>query len=176
MKVTDDIDLATIQKHLRDTGSGVKLDPSGMPGPMDGHRGFKVLLDADDVRRLILYWEFEKYTRDKSCKVIDLLDSAASLERVKSFIDGNVAKRLPPVDLRTTPKMEPVIVTNDLQGPFLYHIDGNHRVMAHYFSQKSFQDVPALVCAHPKLLEWAYIPMYYKRHRSGRRRGANTWR
>jgi len=151
MRIICSVEIATIQDHLKDLGSGVKLDPGSMPGPPDAHRGFKVLLDADDVQNLVLYWEFQNVTRDKSCRVTDLLDSAASLERVKSFIEGDAAKGFISMDLRTAPKTEPVIVTNDLEGPFLYHIDGNHRVIAQYLSKKGFQDVAGLGLRSSKL-------------------------
>lgn len=165
MRVTESVGISTIQKHLKAMAAGVSLDPKRMPGRPDHYQGFRVRLDADDVNKLVLWWEFENHTNGKSCKLIDALESASFLPKVKSFLKGAHAQGRGPSDLRTLPNMEPVIVTNDLGSKFLYSIDGNHRILAQHLSQKGFQDVPAFVCVHPKMLEWAYIPRCYKRRR-----------
>lgn len=163
MRVVEEIDLTVIQEYLRAIGSGVKLDPHAMPGPLDQHRAYRVLLDGADVADLVLYWEFQKYTKGESCKVTELLESSGSLKRVRSFIDGDPAKGFLPLDLRTIEHKEPVIVTDRLGSSFQYVIDGNHRIIAQHVSGKGFAEVPAFVCAHPNLREWAYVPIYYKR-------------
>ena len=163
MKVMELIEITTVQRHLSARHSGVSLNLSAMPGAPGEYRAFKVLLDSEDVKRLVLWWEFENHTKDKSCYLVDVLESAAINPRVKSFVDGNPSKGQKAVDLRTLPDMEPVIVTNDLESRFLYLIDGNHRTLGQHLSGKGFQDVPAYVCVHPKMMDWAYIPKYHKR-------------
>ena len=163
MKVVEPIEIAAVQRHLTTMHTGVSLNLVDMPGKPDEYRAFKVLLDSEDVERLVLWWQFEKDTKDESFRLTDVLESAAMKPRVKSFVDGNPSKSQMPADLRTLPNMEPVIVTNDLESSFLYLIDGNNRTLAQHLSGKGFQDVPAYVCVHPKMMAWAYIPKYYKR-------------
>jgi len=138
VRVTESVGISTIQKHLKAMAAGVSLDPKRMPGRPDHYQGFRVRLDADDVNKLVLWWEFENHTNGKSCKLIDALESASFLPKVKSFLKGAHAQGRGPSD---------------------------HRILAQHLSQKGFQDVPAFVCVHPKMLEWAYIPRCYKRRR-----------
>jgi hypothetical protein len=152
LRILENVQISLIQNHLKVKGSAVSLDLNAMPGRPDEYRGFRAQLDAGDVDNLILWWEFENHTIAGNCKVTDALPSAASLEKVTSFIEGNPAKGFGPIDLRTAQNMELVIVANDLQSTIAQHL-----------SQKNFQDVSAFVCVHPELLKWAYIPMYYKK-------------
>jgi hypothetical protein len=166
VRVTESVGISAIQKHLKTVAAGVLLDLRSMPGRPAEYKGFAVRLDADDADKLVLWWEFENHTNGKSCRLTDALESVSSLPKVKSFLEGTRPQGRGPSDLRTSPNMEPVIVTDDLGSKFLYSIDGNHRILAQHLSQKGFQDVPAYVCVHPKMLEWAYIPRCYKRPRT----------
>jgi hypothetical protein len=163
MHILESVELTVIQEHLKRKGTGVKLDPKDLPDPLDAHRGYRAILDEADIQRLVLWWEFQKVTTDESCRVVDLFKTAASQERVRSFMDGNDEKGFGPFDLRTAQGREPVIVTDKRDGPILYCVDGNHRLMAQYFSQKPFQDGRVLVWMHPRILNWAYVPGYWKR-------------
>lgn len=77
-----------------------------------------------------------------------------------------------PLDLRTAPNFEPVLLTNDVMRGPLYGIDGNHRLVAQFLSGKGVAEVPVYVCFHAKMLEWAYIPetarAWYKQRETNR--------
>lgn len=158
MKAVERVDLSKIQQHLDAMGTGVKL-----PWPVDECQGYRVDLDARDVNKLVLWFQFEHDTKGHSCNVTDLLPSAMTKARVKSFIEGNLADGKAPADLRTTANIEPVIVANDLVSDLLYIIDGSHRIVAQHLSQKGFQDVPVFICVHPDALKWPYIPQFHQR-------------
>lgn len=162
MRATERVSIRVIQKHLEQQASGVRLNLADMPGDPDEYRGFKASLGEDDAEKLVLYWEFQDHTKDRSCRLTDVLESAASIERVKPLLEGNSSKGYGPIDLRSVPNKEPTILTDDLTSRFLYVIDGNHRTIAHYLGEKSFETVPVYVCVHPQLLNWAYLPNYYK--------------
>jgi hypothetical protein len=163
MRIVETVGIDTIAQHLLLRGSAVSLPV--MSGPLEDHQGLRVLFDASDYDRLILWFEFRKYTDGVRCKLTDMPDTLASCHRVKSFIDGDPALRSAPVDLRTTPNLEPVIVTDNLQDSILYAIDGSHRIAAQHLSHRGFQDVPAFAWVHPRMLEWAYIPPLHKAHK-----------
>ena len=162
MQIIGPVQISDIQDHLRRVGTGVSLNIADLPGRPEEYREFRVQLDGRDVDRLVLWFEFRDHTRDGSCRLADLLPSANCLARVRRFIDGDPARGRGPVDLRTFPNLEPVIVSNDLEHGILYLIDGSHRIVAQHMGQKGFQDVPAFVCVHPRMLEWAYIPTRYQ--------------
>lgn len=161
MRIVERVPIDAIQRHLKSQHSGVGLDLAAMPGPPCDYLGYKVSLD--DARKIVLYWEFERYTSGGTCRLNDLLPPARSLERVRRFLDGDPARGFPPADLRVLRDKELAIVTNDLQGEFLYVIDGNHRVIAQHFSGRGLQGVAAFVCQHPEMMKWAYVPTYYQR-------------
>lgn len=151
-----------ILNHLNAMGSSVNLDTM-LQGRSDECTGFRVQLDAYDADKLILWWEFFKENRTaENCKVSNICQSAASVPRIKQFVEGDSEKGFNPIDLRTAQNMEPVIVTNDLKSNFLYIIDGSHRTCAQHLSHKDFQDVSAYVCVHPEMLKSLYIPTYYQ--------------
>ena len=143
--------------------SGVILDTATVPGYPGKHTGFKGTLDAADVEKLILWWEFQDHTVDQNCRLTGLLPSAATLPRTRSFLAGNPGRCLRPLDWSTATNMDLVLVTNDIQNGWLYIIDGNHRAIAQAIRNRPFQDIPALVCVHPAMNKWSYIPLYYQR-------------
>jgi hypothetical protein len=131
---------------------------SVLPGVPDEYAAYRAELDAVDVQRLVLWWEHRIHTEKSSCRLADALASAASHERVRTFIEGNSKMNIPSADLRTSQGLEPVIVTDALAGDCLYIIDGNHRMIAQQITQKGFQNVSVYVCVRPHMLSWVYIP------------------
>lgn len=167
MRVIAHIEVSAVQDHLRQQATGVSLNIEDMPGPAADYKAYRVILDSGDASRIVLWWEFQKHTKEHSCRLTDLLESAATLKKAQPFIHGDRSRGFLPGDLRTLPNREITILTNDLASDFLYLIDGNNRLVGHFLLHKTIQDVPAVVCAHPKLMEWAYVPIYYKRRNAG---------
>lgn len=161
MKIVNEVDLGTVETHLKSVGSALGF--KGMPGTLGDYQFFKVVLEERDISNLVLWWEFQNDTRGNTCWLTDAMDSAASDQRVRNFIDGHPAMNVGPVDLRTAQGLEPVAVTNRLNGTIHYLIDGNHRVLAQHFSQKGFEGVSMYVCVHPLMLNWGYIPNFHKK-------------
>lgn len=141
---------------LKKKGNAVPWNLPTIAQPVGDFRAFSAKLETTDVDRMFMWFEFRKHTKDGSSKLTDSLPEAAEVPRIKSFIQGDSQK--PPADLRTTPNLEPMLVTHDLHRGPLYGIDGNHRMVAQFLSGKSFDGVPVYVCTHPNLLTWAYIP------------------
>ncbi|MFO0807584.1 MAG: hypothetical protein U0746_03090 [Gemmataceae bacterium] len=162
MQLTGSVSVEHIQKHLKARHSGVALDLESMPGRPSEYKGRCASLESADLGRIVLWWEFKVHTAGESCRLEDVLPSAADLPRVKSIIEGNAGKSRGPLDVRSAPDMAVVIVWNEQPDGILYVIDGNHRMMAQVLSGKSVNDVPAIVCVHPKVMEWAYIPRNFK--------------
>lgn len=154
----ESVTIEACQKHLREQGTGVSLDLASMPKPPDGYRAVRAILEDSDLDRIFLWFEFRKHTKDGSAKLTDALPESASEKRISRFIAGDSTKGWTPIDLRTTPNFEAMLLTNDVMRGPLYGIDGNHRLVAQFLSGKGFADVPVYVCFHPKMLEWAYIP------------------
>ena len=163
MKIQEAIDIVTIQKHLNDTRSGVGLDIVSVPNHPGEYKGFKGTLDANDLNKLILWWEFQKHTVDENCRLTGLLPSTFALPRVRSFIEGDPSRGIAPLDLTSARNMELVLVTNDVPDGWLYIIDGNNRAIAQTVQNMSFQGIPVFVYSHPAMDRWAYIPVYYKK-------------
>ena len=158
MKATP-IDIEIVARHLNATGSAVSL-----PFSLSEYKAFHVAIDEGDERKIVLWWENEKATKDLNCRLVDSNDGAGKPSRVDSFVKGD-GKLLGPVDLRTLANKEPVAVTDDLYGDFWYLIDGSHRSIAQFRSGKSFQNVKLYVCVHPHMMQWSYVPNYYKQSR-----------
>ena len=147
------VDITIIEDHLSRQGSGVSIQD--MPGSPKEYKGFEVLLEHEDIQKLVLYWQLQDFTKDKSGRLDHVLVTASTIPRVKSFMDGDRSKGLPPANLKTLPNSEPTIVTDDLGSSFLCLIDGNHRAVAQHLSGHGFEGIPAFVCTHPKIREWA---------------------
>lgn len=163
MKIQDTVEIEVIQDHLHATQSGIRLEVASDPGHLRVHKGFKGTLDADDVSKLILWWEFQKHTVNQNCTLTGLLPSAATLPRVKSFVEGDPSRGHNPLDLTSAKNLELVLATNDVKNGWLYIIDGNNRAIAQTIRNIPFQDVPVFVCEHPAMERWAYIPVHYKK-------------
>jgi hypothetical protein len=163
LQVVNEVEISAIQNHLHNLGTGVLLEKNNLPSLDDGQwHGYKVILDCKDIDRIILWWENEKYTQHRTCRVTDLLPFAKTLERVQSFIVGCDARGFPPIDLKSGAGMELCMIADSISGDFLYVIDGNHRLIAHWFQGRSLDGVPSYVAAHEGLKSWAYIPKYWK--------------
>lgn len=163
MQIVNEIEISAIQTHLCNLGTGVLLDKNDLPSLNDGRwYGYKVILDSEDIDRIILWWENKKYTKNETCRVVDLLPPARTLKRVQSFVVGRNAGGLPSIDLRSAAGMELCMVADSVNGDFLYVIDGNHRLIAHWFQGRSLDGVPAYVAVHEGLKSWAYIPDYWQ--------------
>ena len=164
MRIVNEVELATIQAHLCRLKTGVMLDRHDLPSLDDGRwRGYKVLLDSADLDRVFLWWQNEVYTRNRTCRVIDLLPSASALGKVQSFIVGSVSHGLFPLDLRAADGMELCVVSNSLDDAFLYVIDGNHRLIAHWLQGRHLENVPAYLAVHDDLSTWVYLPDYLRK-------------
>ena len=159
MRIIEPLDVRIIESHLDQLSTGVRLN--SLPWPRSEIKSFRVRLDEPDVERLVIWHEAHVHTNG-SCKVIDVVPETATHDRVKSFIEGDQKLGLNPVDLRTFPGLELLVVTNDPQSSILYIIDGGHRSMAQFLAHKSFQDVAAFVCVHPRMLEWRNLPPRYR--------------
>ena len=156
MHIISEADPEIVARHLKAAGSAVSL-----PFNLSEYQAFHVAMDEGDERKLVLWWENQKATKDLNCRLIDSMEGAGNLDRVNSFIHGDGKGRLP-ADLRTMANKEPVAVTNKLDGDFWYLIDGSHRCLAQFRSGKPFQNVRIYVCVHRRIMQWAYIPNYYK--------------
>lgn len=163
LKIQEAIEIVTIQEHLNATRGSVRLDSPSMTRYAGEYKGFKGTLDANDLNKLILWWQFQKHTVDENCRLTDLLPSASTLPRVRSFIEGDPSKSLAPLDMTSAYNMELVLVTNDVPNGWLYIIDGNNRAMAQTIRSLPFQGIPVFVYSHPAMDRWRYIPVYYKR-------------
>jgi hypothetical protein len=152
LKVHQGIDFDVVEEHLRAMRSGVRLRECALPGDRDEYRSFRVELELADLPKLVLWWEFERHTTDQNCRLATLLPSAATLERLEKCSD-----------LRIIRNRELVLLADDLQGSFLYIIDGNHRAIAQHLYHGSFEGVSAYVCVYPGIRAWAYVTRYYKR-------------
>jgi hypothetical protein len=156
MKDVTRVEVLAVQHHLDAHGTGVAL-----PWPLPECAAFHVHLEPDDVSKIVLWFEFEKYTKDSTCNLTDALPAAADDKRTKSFIAGDSLGRKP-IDLGQAKGFEPVMVTEELKSDLLYVIDGSHRLLAQQLSHRGFDGVGAFVCLHPQALHWAYIPVYHK--------------
>jgi len=163
LRILNEVEITAIQKHLRNLNTGVLLDNNDLPSLHDGRwDGYNVILDSEDLDRIILWWENKKYTKNETCKVVDLLPCAKTLERVRSFAEGRNANGLLPINLKSAARMELCMVADSINGDFLYVIGGNHRLIAHWFQERSLDGVPAYVAVHKGLKGWAYIPDYWQ--------------
>jgi len=145
------------QALLRQKNSGVILNLDTMPPPRALYAAFSAQLDAADVDRLYLWFEFRKYTGGPNSKLTEVTAAAEREQRVRNFIDGDPDLGKGPADLRTTPSLEPMLVAEGLDRGPLYCIDGNNRMIAQHRSAKGFQNVPVFVLTHPRLMEWEYV-------------------
>lgn len=160
MKTYEPVDIGVIQRHLESKRSGVSLCLDAFPGDPAHGKGFHGEFDANDIHRLILWWEFQDHTVNQSCTLGGLLPSASERRRVQSFLNRREPSGF---NLASAESMELVVVTNDLHNSWLYIIDGNNRAIAQTVSELSFHGVPFFAYEHPEMHKWEYIPQYYKR-------------
>lgn len=128
-----------------------------LPYELCKYRAYRVQLEATDVGRLVLWWQFAKRTENGSGRLVDLLPSCPPHRRTRSFVEGDPAKGYTRVDLRTAERLELVAVANSLESDLLYLIDGNNRAVAQQTAHGSFQGVPLFLCVHPAIEQWSYL-------------------
>lgn len=157
MKFVESMTIKAFQAQLKKQGSGVPLDLASMPKPADGYTAVRATLADSDMDRTFLWFEFRKHTKNGTAKLTDALRESTREPRIRQLIEGDASKGWAPIDLRVDSGCYPMLVTNDFAHGPLYGLDGNHRLVAHFLTGKAFDGVPAFVCTHVKMLEWAYI-------------------
>jgi hypothetical protein len=155
MKDIKKVDISHAQNHEESTSANVRLGGYKMYEhcPTNEVQCYRVVLEDKDIDRIFLLNEvtFVKLTTGQTFKLSDLTHDAKTLNRVNSFLkDG--------VDLRSHPGLELILVCEDLDTGSLTTIDGNHRLMAHYLTFGSVQEVPAYVYIHTNMNKWYFIP------------------
>ena len=153
MVVTEEVDIAVVQRHEGATASNARLGGYHMDRhcPTTEFRCYRVRLEQSDENRLFGLTEFINQTRGQSCRLRDVLPGASAIQRVASFITAGI-------NLRSRSGLELVLVTAELHGAPLVAIDGNHRAMAQFLAHGSVEGVPAFVCVHPAIGQWPYVP------------------
>lgn len=157
MHLLDQVPTDLVRQHLQKTHTGV-----GLPDFAGEYCCYRGLLSDGDLPGLVMWFENEKHTAGGSCLLADLEESRRHAPRVASFIEGNPNKKFGPADLRSMADRELVLLSFDTNANFYYAIDGNNRLQAHYLSHRSIESVPAFLCVHPEVQNWAYIPRYHK--------------
>jgi|GEM_PF-5789963 len=161
MKIDRSATLEEIQLHLKRLGTGVSLDRDDYPSKLAGSTAQRVLLEPEDADRLVMWFEFKKYTPGESCRVVDVSEALLAQDvrgqkRVKSHMDGDSARGFLPTDLRAARELELVAVSTGSPSDFLLLIDGNHRAIAQQLKAYGFAGVPAFVVSHPDMWRWPY--------------------
>ena len=111
----------------------------------------RATLEDSDLDRVFAIPEFGRHTTGGSCRIRDIEKSALSDPRVQQFME-------PPIDLRIAPKLELLIFAADPETWPLVVVDGNHRLIAHYWNHRSIEGVPVFICSHPKVATWGFCP------------------
>ena len=148
MKQRVQIPVSVIRDHLKKTGTAIGLHKDGV-----GCFGYRVLLDDEDIGRLMLWWQHKIHTKGESRRVIDALPSSAENTRIRPFMEGDPSRGLLPVDLRDAKGLEIVAEADNIESERLDVIDGNHRIIAQQLKHGSFEGVPMFVCVRSKLSE-----------------------
>ena len=111
MVVVGKVDIAEVQRHERATGANSRLGGYGMDAhcPMSEFRCYRVLLEQGDIDRMFVLQDFAAHTSNRTCRLRDVVPSAADLTRVASFTTACV-------DLRSHTGLELVLVACELNG------------------------------------------------------------
>lgn len=157
MRLVEPVPIETYQEHLWKQGSGVRLDLSSMPRPVDGYTTFRATLDDGDLDRIFLWYEFRKHTKNGTTKLTDALPESAEEQRIRQILKGDEIAGWQRINLRAVSNFEPSLLTDDATHGPLCVIDGNHRLVAQLLSGNGFDGVSVYVCIHANMLEWAYV-------------------
>jgi hypothetical protein len=153
MKIIEPVSVEVVQAHEVETDSNARLCTYDMPIKLGEVKALRATLDANDLARLFLLGigGFDVLTKDRTWRVADLLPTAWTIDRMKSFVGAKM-------DLRQRPDLAVVIATANAESGPLVLIDGNHRAMAHFLSHRTVEDLPAFVCEHDGFRQWPYVP------------------
>lgn len=147
--------LDEIQAHEIATGANARLGGYGMDEhcPLAEIVCMHVTLSEYDLERMFVLPDFRKYTRNHSCRLVDVNDATllVAMERQPAGAQNEL-------DLTTRNRMELVLVGTDLNQRPLIAVDGNHRLLAHYIRHRSIDGVPAYVGIHPNMYNWPFVP------------------
>ena len=110
-------------------------------------------LSEFDVKRLFVLPEFRKHTRDHSCRLVDMNESALAIA-----MERQPAGTQNELDLTTRSRLELVLVGTDMKEGPLIAVDGNHRLIAHYIRHGSIEGVPVYIGIHPNMYNWSFVP------------------
>ncbi|MDB4439372.1 DUF1364 domain-containing protein [Planctomicrobium sp.] len=152
MKLIKEVNIETVTDHLESLDTGVPVWH-----PEECHAWLVELDDSDTAK--IAIWPSKGFPSDiPPRRLHNLQQCALSNPRIASFCNGNPETNLPPVDLRTSEGLEPVIITDDLSSEILMVIDGTHRLSAQYLSGKGIQGVKAYVCVDRNISNSKHFP------------------
>jgi hypothetical protein len=82
VKIIEPVTIEEYSALLMRKESGVSLDLSSMPQPIEGYAGFRAVLEVDDVDRIFLWFEFHQHTKHGTAKRTDAPPETVDLERV----------------------------------------------------------------------------------------------
>lgn len=117
-----------------------------------------VTLCECDLERMFVLPDFGGHTRNHSCQLVDINDSALDVA-----MERRPAGAQNILDLTTRDQLELVLVGTDLNQRPLIVVDGNHRLLAHYIRHRSIDRVPAYVGIHPNIYNWSFVPSLARR-------------
>lgn len=157
MRSIKSITLQEVQDLEERVKANVRLHGYGLPDicPIDEIECFSVELSRADVDRVFLIWEKDcvPHTKNWSCRITELLDTAAamSMERMPHGAENTL-------DLSHHESLPPVLVTSDVYNGPLVTVDGNHRIVAHYTRVGCLDGARVIAASHPNMLQWLFIP------------------
>jgi hypothetical protein len=158
VKAISPITLEEFGTLLKKKGNAVPWYPPEIAQPVSGFLCYLASLEASDEDRVFFWWQHQVHTVGQTGKWTDVLPNAAeNSDRIRDFLEGNLAKGYVPVDLRTADGFEPMFITHDFDlGPLLA-IDGNHRLEAQRISGEGLAGAMCYVCCHPAILGHRYM-------------------
>jgi len=154
MNIIEQIEYDKLKQFEDQIGGNVKVGGYEMDNicPINEGHCYQIKLQENDIDQLFLLGEttFKGLTHDKNYRLSGIIDSVKKLDRVKYWID----KKL---DLRSSPEWSPVFVSPNTDGPIIT-IDGNHRLMAHYYQHKNIEGLQGYLFVHPNIQKWGFAP------------------
>jgi hypothetical protein len=144
------VELSAVQERERSTKANITVGGYHLP-LAEQFRNHWALLDDSDLDRLFLIPEFGKHTAADSCLLRDIAESALSDSRVRQFLT-------PPINLQVAANLELLAFTVDPEKSPLVVGDGNHRIIAHFWTHQSVEGVPIFICSHPAVANWGFCP------------------
>jgi len=148
-----EVTLAEVRQHEAASDANIRLGGYTMDEycPISEIRCFHVRLEAQDTERIFLLNDFGERTKDGSCRLIDLDETAGTIEKVRSLMNSAI-------DLRICSGLEIIAVCSDVERAAIVVADGNHRAIAQYGTYGSLAYIPAYICIHPKMDDWPHVP------------------